>query len=337
MRRSTFTIVNYGIHLFIPLIMTLSSNFQHRTNLKDEAQLILQLIIDTKERYGSSYLIRLLRGDDSFDVRESEHTESSSYGTMPTHYSDRLRNIFRYLIREGLLQITDPIYGVLALTDTGRSFLENPYDLIARYQSLRFSPLERIMLRELREARRALATKQELPAFRVFTDHMLQRLVEEKPSSIDALRQIPGFGDYKINRYGPAVLQAVSRSYEQQRIQAQQDVVRQANNGAHQITKSLFESGLTEAEIAEKRDIQPATVRRHLINLHRTGQIDLTPWIETQLTAETLDKGSTYFRQAESRRLRDAYEQLGLDYDTLRLCRLYVASLNVENAPLQRA
>lgn len=313
------------------------SQLDRRLNLKDEATLILSLVATTGERYSSSYLIRLLRGDDAFPLQDPAHLELETFGCMPEQHSDRLRNVIRYLVRQDLLRVLDPVYGVLALTPAGERFLETPHDLIATYQTLRYSPFERLLLRELRDLRRRLADEEGHPPFRIFTDYVMQRLVEEKPDTLDALRQIPGFGDYKVNRYGPAVLQAVPRAKEMQREVARLDLLREAQGHTHQETKALFEAGFTDAEIAAKRSVKPATVRKHLINLHRAGEIDLTPWIESTVDGNVLEKGSHYFRHAESRRLREAYETLGLDYETLRLCRLYVASMSSQQTTLRSA
>jgi ATP-dependent DNA helicase RecQ len=317
--------------------MDLSTQFSRQLNLKTNAQRILHLIACTEEKYSSGYLVRLLRGDDTFGFHDPAHPDLPGFGTMADQHSDHLRNQIRYLLREEYLTVIDEGLGVLGLTVQGHAFLDSPTDLLVDRRSLRYNSLDWLYLTELRNVRRALSEQEGLPVYRIYNDYALQCLVETKPESVSELQQIPSLDDYKVNRYGPAILKALSRAREQQREENQRKLLRTAKNQSHRLTKTLFESGLTELEIADKRGLQPSTVRKQLITLHRTGEINLTPWIEETLGSEVLQKGSAYFQQAESRRLRDAYETLGLDYDTLRLCRLYVSQVSSAQTYLKSA
>jgi ATP-dependent DNA helicase RecQ len=317
--------------------MVIPSHLHRQVNLREEATLILRLVIDTGATYGSNYLVRLLRGDDAFELHDPAHRTLEGFGCMPDQSSDRLHSVIRYLVREQLLRVADPVRGTLSLSQAGTDFLNAPFDLIASYQSLQYSPMERLLMHELRDIRRKLGNEEQKAPFLIFTDYVMQRLVEEKPETVEALRLIPGFGDYKVNRYGPALLQAVPRAREQHQEQLHLKLMRAVQNPAHQQTKSYFEAGHSEAEIAAKRMVKPATVRKHLISLHRAGEIDLSPWIEATLKESAFEQGVSYFRQAESGRLREAYETLGLDYDTLQLCRLYVAKVSSQHAVLKTA
>jgi ATP-dependent DNA helicase RecQ len=317
--------------------MEFSTYPSRQLNLKPDAQTILHLIACTDEKYSSGYLVRLLKGNSSFAYRDPAHVELPGFGSMAEQHSDRLRNVIRYLVREGYLEITDEVFGVLGLTSRGRDFLETPTDLWVDRRSLRYSPLDWLYLTELRDIRRVLSQQEALPVYRIFNDYALQCLVESKPETIEDLQETPSFDDHKVNRYGPAILKALINAQEKQREQNHTKLLREVKNQSHRLTKALFESGLSEPEIAHKRGVQPATIRKQLINLHRTGEINLMPWIQETLSPETLEKGSEYFQQAESKRLRDAYETLGLDYDTLRLCRLYVAQVSSQQAFLQSA
>ena len=87
----------------------------------------------------------------------------------------------------------------------------------------------------------------------------------------------------------------------------------------------LFEKGFTVEQIASQHELKTGTIQHYLLTLHQAGEIDLIPWIKDQLSTEELEKGSRYFQQHENPKLSQAFADLGLDYDTLRLCRLYVA------------
>ncbi|HXN65952.1 MAG TPA: RecQ family ATP-dependent DNA helicase [Candidatus Acidoferrales bacterium] len=67
-------------------------------------------------------------------------------------------------------------------------------------------------LREhLREWRRNVSKAQGVPAFVVMHDTSLEELCRVRPSSIQELLQVSGFGERKAQLYGPAILEALSQ------------------------------------------------------------------------------------------------------------------------------
>jgi ATP-dependent DNA helicase RecQ len=67
-------------------------------------------------------------------------------------------------------------------------------------------------LRErLREWRRTLASERDIPAFVVMHDTALDELCRRKPSSLQELRQVPGFGEKRTATYGPQILTVLSQ------------------------------------------------------------------------------------------------------------------------------
>jgi ATP-dependent DNA helicase RecQ len=67
-------------------------------------------------------------------------------------------------------------------------------------------------LREyLREWRRSIAKEQGFPAFVVMHDTTLEELCRRQPSSLEQVRQVPGFGVAKTQTYGPKVIEALNK------------------------------------------------------------------------------------------------------------------------------
>jgi ATP-dependent DNA helicase RecQ len=65
-------------------------------------------------------------------------------------------------------------------------------------------------LREhLRQWRREVSKDLEIPAFIVMHDSTLDELCRLRPKSLAELRQVPGFGDKKVEKYGPQILETL--------------------------------------------------------------------------------------------------------------------------------
>jgi len=65
---------------------------------------------------------------------------------------------------------------------------------------------------KLRELRKKLATEEKIPAYAVFTDEQLSRIVLEKPSDIQKMQKISGIGEMKAQKYGSAFLKILNPS-----------------------------------------------------------------------------------------------------------------------------
>jgi ATP-dependent DNA helicase RecQ len=62
----------------------------------------------------------------------------------------------------------------------------------------------------LREARRSLAAEAGVPPYVIFHDSTLREMVEKKPRDLNELARVQGVGAVKLQRYGAAMLAALS-------------------------------------------------------------------------------------------------------------------------------
>ncbi len=305
-------------------------------NLKFEVEQILLTVTALEERYGMGYLINILQGQQTF-LRNESHATLSCFGALSTATRDHLRRLITLMLKEEYLLVSDPRYGILQLSEKGHGFLKSPLDMYVDPKAIQESGFERALRARLKDIRKHFATEEGKPPFRIFTDHTLEALLESKPQSVEDLLLIPGMAHYKVNRYGPAILQSFLNLEEQKADFLRTQLLRRVATPSHQAVKTMFESGLSVEEIAQRRQVKPSTVNSALLALHQAGDVNLKPWIEHTLPQEVLERGAEWFREKESPRLQEAFETLGLDYDTLRLCRLYVADFHSSEIELSKA
>lgn len=228
------------------------------------------------------------------------------------------------LLAKGFLSSSD---GLIELSTKGTAFLLMPTSLRITSKDLLEDPIDLWLMSELRQIRIILSTNESRPPYFIFKDVSLLRIVLRKPASVTELATLPGFGAYKVNQYGLPILQAVRRANEQRETRWQDLLRKRAGWPSLQAVKTLFESGANLEEIAQKRQVLPDTAQKMLETLHYAGEINLLPWIERTLDAKELQRGIAYFQAVENPRMKEAYERLNLTYETLRMCRLYVAGV----------
>jgi ATP-dependent DNA helicase RecQ len=62
--------------------------------------------------------------------------------------------------------------------------------------------IDETLLDALRQLRRQIAEREKMPAYIIFSDDALADMVEKKPITIEAFREIRGVGQIKLDKYG---------------------------------------------------------------------------------------------------------------------------------------
>jgi ATP-dependent DNA helicase RecQ len=133
-------------------------------------------------------------------------------------------------------------------------------------------------LREyLREWRRITAKQQNVRAFIVMHDTSLEELCRVRPTSIQKLLGVPGFGNRKAELYGRPILDALARFRAGARAAAAQE----KKPKPAEETLRLLGEGRTLAEIARIRGRQLVTVVGMIAGMVERGELEFQPgWVD---------------------------------------------------------
>jgi len=296
------------------------------TNLEEMVSSVLKTVSLTGGRYGKRYIIHLLICPEGLQFRKPWHGTIETIGALRSVYGYRVKGLVCYLIRKGMLSQSTGLYPLLRLTRRGREFLEQPVELAKPGERVLPEGSEYRLMYRLRLLREQLSIQLKLPLEDVLSDASLHHLVLTQPESKMQLLGIHGIGPWKLERFGDRILKVIGLFQEREKTRAVTRMLKTVTRPSLQQVKVLFEEGLDTEAIALRKGIRMTTVQGYLERLHMCGQIDLRPWIETRVDRKTLHRSAQFFREAADTRLRTAHEVLGLDLETLRLCRLYVQS-----------
>ena len=184
------------------------------------AQKVLSCVYRTGQRFGAGHVTDVLLGRDTEKVRRFGHDEVSTYGVGTNRGKKTWRSVIRQLVAKGLLHVDVTGYGALQLTEACRPVLqgdqtvrlrEDPEPVASqtkKAQRADFSgtPADQALFEALRQRRSELAREQDVPPYIIFRDDTLRAMVEYRPNSLTAFRQLSGVGDVKRDRYGAAFL-----------------------------------------------------------------------------------------------------------------------------------
>ena len=195
------------------------------------AQKALSCVYRSGQRFGAAHVIDVLRGAETAKVRQHDHDKLSTYGIGADLDAKQWRSVMRQLVAAGLLEVDIEGHGALRLTPDSSAVLKG-----ARMLSLRTEPPAAASRRErvarasaggvalppdaasrfevLRAWRSDTARAQSVPAYVIFHDSTLREIALKSPEDLDALATISGVGAGKLERYGHALLEALSAPVE---------------------------------------------------------------------------------------------------------------------------
>ncbi|WP_152047969.1 DNA helicase RecQ [Aureimonas psammosilenae] len=189
------------------------------------AQKALSCIYRTGERFGQAYIVDVLLGAESERITQFGHDRVSTYGIGTEHDNRAWRAILRQLIALRFVEVDLAGHGGLSIAPAGRDFLRDKPTLMLRAPQPARSRRERQvrgttqssvadgdndLFQALRQKRMEIARTQNLPPYVIFHDKTLIELAAARPTSRAAMARVPGVGEAKLDRYGPAFLAVIA-------------------------------------------------------------------------------------------------------------------------------
>ena len=189
----------------------------------EAAQKLLSTVYRTGQRFGAAHVVDVLLGKDTDKVRQHGHDRLSVYGIGKELAGPAWRSVVRQLIVQGFLSADQRRYGALVLTGQSRPLLKGEIGLELREdRKLKTSrkkrrdtaaPLataDQSLFEALRERRKQIADRLDLPPYVIFHDATLRQMAEVRPKTEVDLLSINGVGEAKLERYGHEFLEVIA-------------------------------------------------------------------------------------------------------------------------------
>jgi ATP-dependent DNA helicase RecQ len=179
------------------------------------ARKLLSAVFRTDMRFGVGHLADVLAGNATEKVQDLGHDRLSVFGIANAEEVALLRPVSRTLVARDALR-TDA-YGGLSFGPSARPILRGEESITIaippprrRRDRKRFEGPTDPLFEALREARRRIAAEAGVPPYVIFHDSTLREIAANKPRTLNELSQVQGVGTVKLQRYGEAMLEAIS-------------------------------------------------------------------------------------------------------------------------------
>jgi ATP-dependent DNA helicase RecQ len=180
------------------------------------ARKLLSAAFRTEMRFGVGHLTQVLAGNDSEKVRSFGHHRLSVFGIATPDELALIPPVSRALIARDALRAD--AYGGLSFGPGAKPILKGEESVTIavpppRGKGRRRDPHEGPadpLFEALRAARRSIAAESGVPPYVIFHDSTLREIAAAKPKDLNELAKIQGVGAAKLERYGEAMLAALS-------------------------------------------------------------------------------------------------------------------------------
>ncbi len=312
------------------------------------AQKLLSCVHRTGSRFGLEHVVDVLLGSKKKRVLELGHDSLSTFGIGAELSRDAWKHLAGQLLARGLLHKGESQYSTLSLTPEAYAFLKNK-DIFMAYPAPPEPPRRSNILAEgeydhglfelLRVQRRAIADREHVPAFVVFSDRTLIEMATYYPQSLESLRAISGVGDRKLEQYGRVFLNLIGGYCQEHHLEEKLKETARLSEPApkpppeFQVGErtlavcTAFNTGAEISDLAEEYEVREDTIVSHLANGAMAG-LSLRPYnflARLNLSDELSQRALQAFKELGTQYLRPVYDALGgaVSYEDLKLLRLH--------------
>ena len=300
---------------------------------RDMVHMALRAVVEVKEQCKGEQLVNILTGVENATVKSFSHDTLDIFGEGD-EYSDKIWNaVLRQSIIAGFLHKDIENYGVLKLTDAGKEFIAHPksFMIVKNHDYESAEENEEVpqggqsagdpeLFMILKDLRKKIASKQNLPPFVIFQDPSLSDMSIQYPTSIEELQGIIGVGQGKAQRYGQPFVDAIKDYVEEKGIERAQDMVVKsvANKSKNKVyIIQNIDRKLALNEIAEAKGMSLGELLTELEAIINSGtKINIDYYINDVMDEEQVEDIYRYFREdATSDTMEEALAEFGDDYE----------------------
>ena len=206
------------------------SSCLHQGQVQDmtaEAKAVFRAIRGTDERFGTTMISAIVRGEHNDRIRRAGYDALPVFGALSSYSAQEVKGMIQQFVASGYLQQSMGKYPILSLQAgaeevlAGHSKVQEIKQEVARPRAKRSGDHSRISMGDstnslfeaLRLHRKRIALAQKVPPYLVFTDTVLIDLAALKPKTLADFANIKGVGEAKLKKYGTSFL-AVIAQYE---------------------------------------------------------------------------------------------------------------------------
>lgn len=308
---------------------------------KEYVSLVLEAVEAVKQQLKSKDIVKILVGNETSLLKPYTSLECFGQG------KDKDERFWNAVVRQTLivnLLVKDiDNYGILKISESGFNFIKEPEsikltkdhdyeddpdgDFVQNGGGGKNSGADEILFAMLKDLRKDIARKEDLPPFVIFQDPSLEDMAIQYPIKIEELKQIVGVGAGKAIKYGKPFAKLIEGYVEENEIARPMDMVVKTmpnKSGLKVYIIQNIDRKLALEDIAAAKQLSFDEMLDELESVVASGtRLDINYYIDDIVEPFHAEEIFEYFKEeAETDSVEDALEELGADEYTEQEIRL---------------
>ena len=307
---------------------------------REEMALVIELILGLPEKFKMEHLSNILVGEVNSIIKSYHHDRLELFGAGKDHTVRFWNAVIHQGLILKLLYKDIESYGLISVTEAGRVFLENPYelkltedrvfvegdddddDIPAGAAARGGGGGDERLLSMLKDLRKDLARRLKLQPWVIFSDPSLEDMSIMYPVSVDELKNCQGVGEGKARKFGKEFLALIAKYVEENDIVRPDDFVLKSivNKSANKVyIIQNIDRKMPLEDIAAAKGLEMEELMDEIEGIVLSGtKLNLDYYLEQTLDDDIVEEIYDYFmEEAESDSLEDAMSDLSSDYDEM--------------------
>jgi ATP-dependent DNA helicase RecQ len=313
---------------------------------KQDVVLVMKAVATTNEQSTIPQVLNILAGRKVQDIASSGHDRLEVFGAGKDKDLLWWGSVIRKALLHNLLRKDIEQFGILKITPEGKKFMAAPYSMLVSLNhnfsntdssdddeingsASRSNALDNTLLEMLRDLRKNVAKKKNVPPYVVFQDPSLEDMATQYPITIEELSNISGVNAGKAQRYGEEFLKLINAYVEENDIDRPSDFVMKsvANKSAQKV--SIIQSidrKIPLEDIARGQGLNMNDLLQEIESIVFSGtRLNLSYYINNKIDEDTQEIIYDYFMESDSDSLDAAYKELkeeDVEQNEIRLVRV---------------
>jgi len=312
--------------------------------VQEELKAVISSVLELNENYLMKTVVDFILGRETKEMKDFRFTELESFGVGEDRHDENFWNsVIRHAMIHNLVYKEIEQFGLLKVSEEGRKYLQNPFPVQItvnhNFEEGEYdfddekggtAVLDETLMNILKDLRRQVAKKHNLPPYVIFQDPSLEEMATQYPISMEDMGKITGVSQGKALKYAQPFIDAIQKYCEENEIERPMDITIKtvANKSKTKINIiTAIDRKIPLEDIAKANDLSFQELMEELDGIVNSGtklRLDyyLTKVVPDEYVRETI---IDYFKEADTPDVDVAYQELKdeeITWEEIQLLRL---------------
>ncbi len=316
-------------------------NPKTQVEAKEELCAVIDTVIALKEKFNSDYIVNILIGRPTDEVRSHGHDNLDEFGCLSNADEKMLATIIRQAVIAGYLEKDMDNLDTVKVTSKGKKYLKKP-ESFKVVEDNDFSDMEMepqikggaacvtdpALYSMLKDLRKKMAKKLNLPPYVIFQGPSLEAMATTYPITLEELANIAGVGAGKAKRYGEEFVKLIKLHVDENEIERPEDIRVRSVANKSKLKISIIhgiDRKIDLEELAESKGLEFDELIDELEAIVDAGtKINIDYFLNEIMDEDRLLDLIDFFKEGQEDDIEAVFQELGDEYteEEIRLVRV---------------